>query len=105
MDTKASTGGRRITLDPLMERAPLEVHPVRVESSLPAGLRVEWMSGGDNAGTEVDLTCGAGFGNPYLILVVKHPEHGTIEEIIDIGDLCSRWVQAAIDAGRTPVVQ
>lgn len=105
---KAYSNGRPLTLDPVLEREPLTVQPVRVESSLAAGFRVGWLDGefddhGGGAG-KFDLTAGPGVGSPYLVLTVEHETLGTIEEVVDIRTVVEAWVKAAIAAGATPEV-
>ena len=105
---QAATNGRRITLDPIMERDPLTVEVRRVENSLPAGLRQPWISGtGDDHGggsVHFDLSCGAGVGSPYMILAVQPKGGERIEEVIDMRDVLNDWVKAAIAAGPDPKV-
>lgn len=102
----ASSGGRQMTLDPVMDRQPLKVIPRRVESTIAAGFRVDWITGtGSQEGDEVDgfdLTCGAGVGGRYLILHVAMKDGTAIEEIVDMTQMVEQWVRAAVAAGPTP---
>lgn len=102
--TSATINGRRITLDPVMEREPLAMPVRRVENSMPAGFRVDWLNGKSDDGVKIALTVGAGVGSPWMILRVDHPELGVIEEIVNVSDLTEVWVEAAIAAGATPKV-
>lgn len=106
----ASSGGRQITLDPLMEREALAVTPRRVESTIPCGFQINWFEGtGKHAETGVevdfDLNAGAGMGSRWLTLSVKVPgEDGRRNECIDMQEFLGRWVDAVIEAGPTPEV-
>lgn len=102
---EVAINGRRITLDPIMDREPLTLPVRRVENSLPAGLRMGWMSGGEEDDPyEVDLACGAGFGSPWLILSIRHKDLGPIDEVVDMREVVNAWVKAAIEAGASPKV-
>lgn len=71
MTIPATTGpvgkrGRSITL------APLQTHEItltvrEVESSLPCGFRVGWLSGEAEPGDKFELLAGAGVGSPWMI--------------------------------------
>lgn len=94
---QAAVNGRRLTLDPIMPPVPLDARPRRVESSMAAGFRVGWLSGGDSI-YEFEVLAGAGVGSKYLILTVKIRDGETIaEEIIDIEDLTRRWIGNVLD--------
>lgn len=99
---RASTNGRPMTLDPVMERESILLPVVRVESSMAAGWRMDWLSASTPEGVEITLTAGAGVGSPYLVLMITHPELGDIEEVVDMRVVVQDWVTAAISAGRTP---
>jgi hypothetical protein len=105
---EAAVNGRRVTLDPVMEREPVPLPVRRVESALPTGFRVEWLTGNgiddDGATVEFNLTVGAGFGSPWMVLTINHAEHGRIEEVVNIQDVVEAWVNAAVAAGATPKV-
>lgn len=102
----ASSGGRPVTLDPVMDRGPLRVIPRRVENTMAAGFRVEWISGtGASEDSEVDgfsLTCGAGVGGRYLILDIAMKDGTARSEIIDMAKMLEDWVKAAVAAGPSP---
>lgn len=88
----ATSGGRRITLEPLAE-GKLEIDVKRVESSIPCGFRQEWISGEDKEeGLEFSLTSGAGVGSPYMVLKVNG--HG--EEIVDMREVLPVWIDGLL---------
>jgi len=93
--TTAAVNGRAMTLDPLAQ-GPLAVTAIRPESTLPCGLRQQWIDGTGEAedGTPVtfDLTCGAGVGSPYLILSVEG--HGS--EYVDMRDVMQGWIDGLL---------
>lgn len=63
---------------------------------VPFVLRMAWLSGDDDArDVHFDLTCGAGVGNPMLIMSVDH-DKTTTREAIDIRDLATAWVEAIV---------
>lgn len=97
VSTRASTNGRQLTLDPIMERELLTVQPVRVESSLAAGLRIEWADG-ELGETKYDLSCGAGVGSPYLLLHIETADGTKIDELIDIRPMMQNWILTALAA-------
>lgn len=104
VDVQASSGGRRITLDPMMARDPLTIQPVRVESAIPAGFRIDWLSGEDEKGMTFNLACGAGVGSPYMTLTVKQDDVTVGQEIVDMRDVVKVWIPALVAAGPTPEV-
>lgn len=61
--------GRRITLDPIAEPIIVETEVREVESTIPAGFRIEWISG-SHEGVDFDLSAGAGVGSKYLTIRV-----------------------------------
>lgn len=96
----SSDGVRRLTLDPVMERAPLTVQPVRVESSMPAGFRQEWLSGSyDQDGETRGFVLMSGVGSPYLILSVDLDDGREVEEIVDMREVLRTWIDSAREAG------
>lgn len=106
INVTAAVNGRKVTLDSVIDRAPLQLPVRRVESSLAAGFRTDWLSGTasdspDNV-VEFRLTSGAGVGSPYMTLVIDHPTLGTIEEVVDMRDALQVWMKSAIAAGATP---
>lgn len=106
--------GREITLDPIIEVKPLEFPRRRVESTVPAGFRVDWMSGTteyDGQTYRFEMTAGAGVGSPYLTLKVAlvhpHGHPGPADEVIahevaDMGEVCKAWVFAVLDGDGEP---
>ena len=95
------TGSRSITLDPLLEH-DLTLTAKRVESALAAGLRMSWITGGnEDEGVEFDLSCGAGVGSPYMILsVTKDGE--TRYEVADVRTMLQTWVNAVLKEPSPP---
>jgi hypothetical protein len=104
LKTTASVGGRRLRLENLIEDiTPVQVAPRRVESSIEAGFRMEWLSGEDDELGEVTLTSGAGCGSKWMVMSLKHPQLGSIEEVVDMTEFLQAWAEAAIARGATPV--
>lgn len=102
----AVSAGRRLTLEPVMPVEAIEIRPRRVESSIEAGFRVDWLTAsGDDAGDcdLIELTAGAGVGSKWMCLHVKHPELGTIDEVVDMSEFVQTWVKAALARGATNV--
>jgi len=100
-EVEASTGGRRITLNPLYERSPLVVAVRAVESTLPCGFRVGWMDGTGSEDSPVesfDLDCGAGVGSSWLSLDITMKDGTRIAEIINMREVLPAWVEAAVAA-------
>lgn len=96
----ASSGGRPLTLDPLAEHDV--VMPARkVESSIAAGFRVDWVSG-DNDDVTFQLCAGAGFGSPYMVLTVKL-DGRDVQEVVDMRDVLPAWVNAVVARERAEV--
>lgn len=97
---------RQITLDPLMEREPLTIQPVRPESTIGCGFRMAWFTGegsGEQAHiTEFSIDTGAGLGTSYLTLSVTLDDGSHIEEYIDMRPVVEAWIKAAVEAGPTP---
>ena len=87
MSSQAAVNGRRITLGPVMERDPLTIQPVRVESAISAGFRIDWLSGEDEKGMTFNLACGAGVGSPYMTLTVKQDGIMVGQEIVDMREV------------------
>jgi hypothetical protein len=99
MEINASTEGRRITLDPIME-TPTEVKLPRrrVESLIAAGFR-ESMVNGDYGDLEWDICMGMG---GHLTLMVKRGGSTIAEEIVDMRELVPAWLDAVVADGPTP---
>lgn len=89
----AHSGSRRLSLDPLAEH-DVVMHARKVESSIEAGFRVQWLSG-ESDDVKAELCAGAGFGSPYMTLSLdigdKH-----VEEVVDMRDVLPRWVDAVV---------
>ena len=100
---------RTITLDPLMEREPLPLPVRRVESTLPAGLRIGWFDGEtadpDFPVESFSMTSGAGVGSSWLCLELKMKDGTTISEVVDMAAVALAWIDAAVAAGPTPEVE
>lgn len=111
MRVEASLGGRRLTLDNVLEGlAPLELPRRRVESSIPCGFQVEWMTAEfereGKPGWTLSLTAGAGFGSRWMVLTVRDPDGKTFgQEVVDMGELLTPWVDDMLARGRTPEVK
>lgn len=94
---------RAITMDPLLDREPLLVQPVRVESIIPAGFRQVWLTG-ENDAVEIELASTAGLGGKWMTLLVKDKVTGArMEEAIDMSVVLQDWVDAALAAGPSPM--
>lgn len=65
-----TSGRRRITLDPLQEIV-LPSTWREVESTIPCGMRFEWVSGEDDEQNEFSLSVGAGVGSPWMTFNYK----------------------------------
>jgi hypothetical protein len=74
--------------------APLEFE--RVENSIFAGLRQEWVAGEDGLGVSFALTAGAGLGNPYMTLRVELPNGKVIYEVADVRSMVTTMVSRII---------
>lgn len=102
----ASINGRRVTLDSVMPREPLPLPVRRVETTLPAGLRSNWIDGEEDDPNgpvgHFSLTAGAGVGSPWLILSITLRDGSTISEVVDMRTVVSTWIAAALAAGPTP---
>jgi hypothetical protein len=111
MRVEASLGGRRLTLDNVLDGLlPLSVERRRVESSIPCGFQVEWMDGefkhDGQEGWRLQLTAGAGFGSRWMVLTIRDPEGKTFaQEVVDISELLQPWVDDILAHGRTPKVE
>jgi hypothetical protein len=104
----ARLGGRLITLDPIMDREPIDLHVRRVESIIPCGLRSQWLSGTandpDSPMESFEMDAGAGLGSRYLTLTVHMKDGTVIQECVDMTALARLWVDTAIAAGPSPEV-
>lgn len=56
--------GKRLTLEPVGDKTPIELPVWEVESIIPAGFRQSWVDG-HNDETEIDLCVGAGVGSKW----------------------------------------
>jgi hypothetical protein len=105
-EMKAWVGGRRLTLDPVMEVVPMEIHPRRIESSIPCGFQAEWIDGEDNdPDSEVqdfNLSAGAGWGSAYMVLTVRMKDGPDRIEVVDVREFLPQWITRVIEAGPTP---
>lgn len=96
----ASVGGRRLTLDPVLPRAVLEVQPVRPESTIPCGFRTAYATG-ELGGRYFEVSIGVG--NPYIILRIDSGptdelgEQPAIDEFIDLSSVITEWVKTAVE--------
>jgi hypothetical protein len=102
VEINASTGGRQITLDPIME-TPTEVKLPRrrVESLIPAGFRQLW-SDGTYGDLEFEVSSGAGLGSPWLTLLVKRDGATIAQEVVNLRELVPAWLDAVVADGPTP---
>lgn len=71
---EASSGGRRITLDPISPLIPITVEVREVESTIPCGFQLGWFEGTTDEGVDFEMLSGAGLGSPWLTFKVgdKH---------------------------------
>jgi hypothetical protein len=102
--TKAWSDGRPITLDPFWTTV-LTVKPKRVENSLGAGLRVEWLSAEGSPDSEwesMHVSCGGGFGSPWLTMTVTMRDGTSRDEVLDGRTLVQSWFEAVLAGGATP---
>lgn len=95
MWSETAVGGRRITLDAVLEPHDVVLKARRVESSLSAGFRMDWLSGSAD-GVEVNLSCGAGCGSPYMVLSVSKDGDTVGEEIVDMRDVVQTWAASIL---------
>lgn len=70
---QASSGGRRLTLDPI-KLLPVKFDLSEVESTIPCGFKQHWAEG-DNEGKKFEITTGAGVGSPYLTFHYEGKEY------------------------------
>lgn len=85
---------RRMTLDPI--RSLIAAIPFReVESSLPCGLRVEWVSA-EHEGKELfTLTVGAGCGSRWMVMNYGGKQYiAGVEDIADVEDIANALMEA-----------
>jgi len=106
LHVRAAVNGRRITLDPIMEREPLPLPVRRVENSIPCGFRMGWLDAEDDDPKspvqEITLTAGAGCGSPWLVLTITMRDGSRIAEVVNMADVVPDWVAAALAAGPSP---
>lgn len=96
---------RRITLDAVMSTGRTVAFPRRrVESSIPAGLRMEWLSGEGPDGLEFHMSAGAACGSPFLTVVWQRGDDRR-EEVVDMRELLADWLDAIDADGPTPKVR
>jgi hypothetical protein len=97
MRITASSGGRRITLDPIgMGEFTIKLPIRQVESTIPAGFQVQWGSVETEEFGEIALNAGAGVGSPYGTLWLGKGE-GHRNFIFNANDL----INAIVDAVRS----
>lgn len=95
----ATSNGRPLDLEPVLVRRPLDVQPVRPETTLPCGFRQGWVQGEGPEGLTFSVS--TSLHGPMVILsILKDGE--TIDEFIDLTDAIGRWVSDAVVAGPTP---
>lgn len=80
---------------PLKPTRVLEVPAIRYAQTLFAGLRQEWLSGGDDE-VQFNVTSGAGLGSPYMVLTVTMHDK-TVYEVINVAELANDWVHKVIE--------
>jgi hypothetical protein len=94
MEVKAVSEGRRITLDPLAT-FPIEMELREVESTIPAGFQMEWISGEDTeTGTKFEMLAGAGVGSKYLTF-----SYGERAFVVDMKATLEKMIEAVAPRG------
>lgn len=78
------------------DKVPAPLTFERVESSIFAGLRQDWVSGENGRGVTFDLTCGAGLGSPYMTLAVHFPDGSTVHEVANVAPMITEMVSRIV---------
>lgn len=103
---RASSGGRPITLDPIMETPPLSLERRRVESTIPCGFQIQWFDGSfeREGGTwTFDMAVGAGVGSRWMTICIKDPDGKTFAyECANMAEFTEGWIDAILTDGRSP---
>lgn len=74
----------------------IAVKAKEVDSALWAGLRQGWIEGSSGAEFSFALDAGAGLGSPYLVLTIRRGDAIDYQGVIDIRELTTDWVAAAM---------
>ena len=90
---------RKIDLDHPLQQADLPIRVREMESTIPCGLRVDWIDakGGDGY-PDIDLDCGAGCGSPWIEL-----KYGPREFAVDARDIIHAIIAWADTHPRPPI--
>lgn len=83
----ASSGGRRLTLDPIRE-LPITLTIREVESTIPAGFQMAWVTGDVN-GDELEVSTGSGVGSKYGTIQYQGKRY-----VFDVNELVENFVAA-----------
>lgn len=80
---------------------PAELPPVIIQPLPDYGpmmLRQNWVDAdpADNDGTGFSLDCGAGLGNPMMVLRVEFPDGSFVAEHADVRPMVTAWVERIV---------
>jgi len=89
---KASVGGRPLTLEPIRV-IPVTIEVREVESTIPCGLQIEWVSGTTPDDKPIELTAGAGMGSRWGTI-----HYGGRGYCFEVNQLLGAFVDAAKEA-------